>query len=132
MMGFSRAPFRAPSPPRVRTFVFAVGQRAYVAGSGDGLARVTLTDDAGKIALASLGDGAEVAILAWRPGVAGNTRYRLRATDTEAEGWLAVCELRGTKIALPPVLGAPTPQTTSSVPLRVNDHPGHRFGQRRE
>src|SRR5438132_385651 len=44
MMGFSRAPFRAPSPPRVRTFVFAVGQRAYVACSGDGLARVTLTD----------------------------------------------------------------------------------------
>jgi len=33
-----------------------------------------MTDEAGTRPLTSLGDGTEVAILAWRPGWAGTTR----------------------------------------------------------
>ncbi len=133
MLKFPRAPHRAPAPPRARTPVFAVGQRIYVTCPGDGLVRATLTDEGGKTALASLGDGAEVTVLAWRPSVAGTTRYRVRATATEGEGWLAVGELRSTKIAIAPALGA-APQPSSPAPPRViasgNSVP--RFGQRRQ
>jgi len=132
-MGFPRAPLRAPSPPRARTPVFAVGQRIYVTSPGDGLVRATLTDEHGKTALASLDDGAEVTVLAWRPGVAGYTRYRVRATDTEVEGWLTVGELRSKRIAIAPALGA-APQASSPAPPRVTAFGDsvRRFGQRRQ
>jgi hypothetical protein len=125
-MGFSRGPGRPSAPPRPpRAHVFAVGQRVYVASSVGGSAHVTLTDDAGQIAVASLGDGVEVAILAWRPGWGGNTRYRVRATDTGVEGWLAVGSLRRTAIA-PPLVARP-----AAPPADDFHDAGHRFGQRR-
>src|SRR5881296_1069390 len=113
---FGRGAFRAPAPVRIRVSVFAVGRRVFVAGAGDRLARATLTDEAGKMPLESLGDGTEVAILAWRPGLAGATRYRVRATDSGFEGWLPVGNLRSTEAATalpPPAVGA--------APLRVGE-----------
>ena len=131
-MGFPRGPRRAPEPARVRTAVFAVGWRVYVACPGDRFARVTLTDETDKKSVATLGDGSEVTIVAWRPAPSGGTRYRVRATDSPLEGWLPVCNLRGTKQA---VSGAPTvsPPSISPSPLHVeaSGAAGHKFGQRR-
>src|SRR5213593_2248007 len=107
-MGFPRGPLRAPAPVRIRVAVFPVGRRVYVACADERPARVALTDEAGTRPLMSLGDGTEVAILAWRPGWAGATRYRVRATDSGFEGWLPVGNLRGTKAATalpPPAVG---------------------------
>jgi hypothetical protein len=130
-MGFPRGPLRAPAPVRVRGSVFAVGRRVYVACAGDRSARVTLTDDTGKRALGSLGDGTEVTILAWRPGSAGTTQYSVRATESGLEGWLPVGNLRGTEAAISPAPGAPPPPTGRPAPLRVGEfgESGRRFGQ---
>ena len=123
-MAFPRGPLRAPAPVRIRVSVFAVGRRVYVACAGDRSARVTLTD-ADERPLATLRDGTEVAILAWRPGWAGAARYRVRATDSGLEGWLPVGNLRST--AAPT---APPPPAVRPAPLRVEES-GRRFGQRR-
>jgi hypothetical protein len=66
-MGFPRRPLRAPAPVRIPVSVFAIGRRVYVACAGGRSARVTLTDEADRRPLASLGDGTEVACC---PGVA--------------------------------------------------------------
>lgn len=134
-VGFNRGPFRRPVPVRSPSCVFAVGQRVFVACPSDGPARATLTDDGGKIALATVGDGTQVAILAWRPGVGSSTRYRVRATDdTSIEGWLAVGNLRGSERAVAPATGEPTPppRAPGSAPHRAGEHEdsGRRFGQR--
>src|SRR5947207_7236346 len=85
-MAFSWRPRRAPTAvPPIRVPVFAVGADVYVACAGDRSARATLTDDAGKKDLASLGDGTQVPILGWRPGWSGPARYRVRATDSGLE-----------------------------------------------
>jgi hypothetical protein len=130
-MAFSQRPRRdAPNPsPRSRTAVYAVGRRVYVA-SGDGPRRVTLTDDVGKNELGTLADGTEVAILAWRPGGTG-TRYRIRATETGIEGWLAVGNLRASAVAVAVSPSLP-PQQPSPTAVRANrfDDSPRRFGQR--
>jgi hypothetical protein len=95
---------------RVRAAVFAVGRRVYVACAGERSSPATLTDGAGKVALASLADGTEVAILAWRPGSAGGTLYKVRATQSDVEGWLPVGNLRGTEAAVSlPLATSPPP-----------------------
>jgi len=71
-----------PSSPSVR--------RVYVACAGDPSARVTLTDEADKTPITSLGDGAEVAILGWRPGWRATFGTTSGATDSGLEGWLPV------------------------------------------
>ena len=126
-MAFPRAPLRTPAPARVRVAVFAVGRRVYVAGAGGRSSRATLTDGAEQ-PLASLGDGSEVTILAWLPGWAGTTRYRVRVTDSGLEGWLPVGDLRGTEAAIssPPSVPPPPAAHTS---LRA-EASGRRFGQR--
>jgi hypothetical protein len=86
---------------------------------------VTLTDSANK-PLATLSDGAEVVIVAWRPGSADATRYCVRGTDSSLEGWLAAGDLRGTKIAPPPAAPSLPAEPTA---LRAEDS-GRRFGQR--
>ena len=126
-MGFSRGPLRGSQSPRVRAHVFAVGRNVYVARLADGPSRVTLTDDAGTLALANLGDGTEVAILGWRPGSSGSARYQVRTTGTGIEGWLPVANLRGTERAVP---AAPRNVPPAAVPPR-SDESGRRFGQRR-
>jgi len=127
-MAFPRAPLRAPAPARVRVAVFAVGRRVYVAG-GDRAARVTLTDDTER-PLASLGDGAEVTILAWLPGWAGTTRYCVRVTDSGLEGWLPVGDLRGTREAIssPPAV-SPPPVARPALGAGPSGRSGRRFGQ---
>ncbi len=130
-MPFSRAPMRAPARPRIRAAVFAVGRRVYIADAGTRVARVTLTDG-GERPLAILRDGAEVTIVAWRPGWAGNTRYCVRVTDSGLEGWLAAGDLRSTKVALPVPPAAPPPPTARPAALgaAASETPGRRFGDR--
>ncbi len=101
-----------------------------MAGAGDRSARVTLMDDAGKRPLASLGDGTEVAILAWRPGWAGATRYSVRATDSGIEGWLPASNLRGTEAPPLSVPTGPPPPAGHPAPRPVEES-GRRFGERR-
>ncbi len=127
-------PRRAPAPVPIHVPVFAVGRDVYVACAGDRSARATLTDDAGKKPLATLGDGAQVAILGWRPGWAGSARYRVRATDSGLEGWLPVGNLRLTEVAIAPAPTAPPLPVVQPVPLRVGavEGSGRRFGQRFE
>jgi hypothetical protein len=131
MMPFRRRP-ATPAPVRIHASVFAVGRRVYVACAGVGSARATLTADAGQTPLATLSDGTEVAILAWRPGWAGNTQYRVRATASGLEGWLPVGNLRSTEAAIssPPTTPPPSVPPT---PLRGEGfkESGRRFGQRR-
>ena len=127
-------PRRAPAPVPIRVPVFAVGADVYVACAGDRSARATLTDDAGKKDLASLGDGAQVAILGWRPGWSGAARYRVRATDSGLEGWLPVDNLRLTEAAIAPAPTVPPPPVVQPAPLRVGGvaDSGRRFGRRFE
>ncbi len=134
-MAFPWRPRRAPTAvPPIRVPVFAVGADVYVACAGDGSARATLTDDAGKKDLASLSDGAQVAILGWRPGWSGAARYRVRATDSGLEGWLPVGNLRLTEAAIAPAPNAPPLPAVQPPPLRVGGvaGSGRRFGQRFE
>jgi hypothetical protein len=130
-MAFPRGPLRAPAPARIRVAVFAVGRRVYVACAGERSARVMLTD-ADKKPLGTLCDGAEVAILAWRPAWGGTTRYRVRATGSGLEGWLPVGNLRGTEAATSSAPTAPPP-TVPPAPLRGEEfrESGRRFGQQR-
>ena len=109
-MVFPRGPVRAPRPVRTYAAVFAVGRRVYVAGASDRSTRVTLTDEAER-PLASLNEGDEVTIVAWRPGWAGTARYCVRVTDSGREGWLPVGNLRSTQAAIssPPTAPAARP-----------------------
>jgi hypothetical protein len=125
-MPFSTRSFR-PSPVRAGAFVLAVGRRVYVARSEDGPGGVTLTDDTGTNALATLADGHEVEILAWRPRGAG-TRYHVRSTHDGLEGWVAVGNLRRLAVALP--VSAPTPAISAPPRARESGYSGRRFGQR--
>ena len=131
-MAFSRGPTRPSSSGRSRGPVFAVGGRVYVARVADGQARVTLTDDLGKTAVATLDDGTEVTVLGWRPTGAGGARYEVRVTATGVEGWLGVSNLRGTPKAPPPPASQPAPSATNPAPVR-NDFgdTARRFGQKR-
>src|SRR5690348_2999090 len=125
-MAFPRAPLRAPAPPRIRVAVFSVGRRVYVSSAGRS-APVTLTDT-GDRPLASLGDGAEVTILAWLPGWAGTTRYRVRVTESGIEGWLPVGDLRGTAAAVPsPVAAPPAPIAAPALRGEAPGTSGRRF-----
>jgi hypothetical protein len=125
-MMFNRGPFRPPTP-RVRVAVFAIGQRAYVTGAGERPLHATLTDDTGHATVGSIGDGAEVAIVAWRPAPGDATRYCVRVTDSGVEGWLPVRNLRNKQVAAVPV----PPASIAAPPPIVAAATGHRFGQRR-
>lgn len=131
-MAFRGGPLRAPAQVRLPVTVFAVGRRVCVAArTGDVPARVSLTDERGKSAGASLGDGAEVTILAWRPGWASATQYCVRSTESGVEGWLPGGNLRGTNAAIASADAEPPTAGPSGV-RRVGEleGPGRRFGQR--
>jgi hypothetical protein len=129
-MAFSRGSSRTPAPAPPRGAVFAVGARAFVSSDHGSMSRVMLTDDDGKKPFDSLGDGDEVAILAWRPGWAGNTRYCVRNADG-LEGWLPGANLRTTEVAVgPPPSRSEEPPTPLSSSRSLADDVGHRFGQR--
>src|SRR5262249_54461447 len=94
-------------------------------------ARVTVTDD-NERPLASLSEGAEVMILAWRPGWNGTTRYSIRVMDSGLEGWLLASELRSTKDATssPPAATPPTDARPAVLRPAESASSGRRFGQR--
>ena len=116
-MFFSQRSFRRPASGRGCPPAIAVGRRVYVACSGDGRARVALTDDPRTTALASLADGTEVEILAWRPLGSAGTRYRV-ATRDGREGWLAAGNLRSSKSAVPAAPVSLALPATASAPPR--------------
>ncbi len=119
-MGFARA-FRTPTPTRTRDAIFAVGGLVEVAGASDRSLPVTLTDEGGTKAIANLGDGTSVAILAWRPGWAGNTRYCVRTTKSGVEGWLSVGNLRRMEAVVAAPKTAPAAPTGRPARPRVGE-----------
>ena len=114
-----------PRPPARSTPVMAVGQRVFVNTAGSHSGSVTLTDVSGKIAsTVHLADGVEVEVIAWRPGGASDTRYRVRE-PRGADGWLPAENLRSMPARLPP------PEPPASAQARsVADAGGRPFGQR--
>jgi len=99
-----------PPPTAKAAPVLGVGSRALVV-SGNGRSHaVTLTDDAGTQALATIADGAEVEILAWRPRRGGETRYRVVSTSGGTEGWLGAGSLQARPAPPPP------PQPVGAAP----------------
>ena len=115
-----------PSRQQPSLPILAVGRRVLVNGNGDRSRRVTLTDPTGTTATGLLADGTEVEILAWQPRGAGGTRYRIRATTGDVQGWLAAANLRPpppppepvrrVAIAAPPA--KPAPRTAAKKPAR--------------
>jgi hypothetical protein len=88
---FARAqPVRSPHDAQV----LGVGWRVVVTCPSGASDRVTLMDEDGTNAVASVADGVEVEILAWRPRRAGGTRYRVVATKGGVEGWLGAASLK--------------------------------------
>ena len=116
---------RPPAPVRKRAEVFAVGRRVYVTCKGDRAARTILMDESDKTPLATLDDGIEVGILAWRPGWAGRTRYRVRAILSGLDGWLLETDLRGTKRFVPAVTATPAVEQATDSGRRFGES-GHR------
>jgi hypothetical protein len=131
-MKFTRSPLRASSSTRPRTVVFAVGGRAYVACPTGSSSGVTLTDEPGNVPLASLVDGSEVTILAWRPGRASETRYRVRVTATGTDGWLPVGNLRATAAPVASAPDVPPPSEANPRPRREPVGSRRGFGQPRD
>ena len=118
-MSFARSPVRRSSTD---TVVHAVGQRVYVSRTGSAAnAHVDLMNDEGTTVIAALPDGTEVMIVAWKPRGATGTRYCVRCTSNDLEGWLAAANLRrGRTVAPTPVTPAPLPK---SAPAQVSTSP---------
>lgn len=84
----------APPPTTKDRPVLAVGWRVLVSCRNGGSDHVTLTDESGTSAVATVADGVEVEILAWRPRRGGDTRYRVVSTNGGVEGWLGGASLQ--------------------------------------
>ena len=114
-----------PRPPVRSTPVMAVGQHVFINSAGNRSGSVALADVSGKVLSAlHLADGIEVEVVAWRPGGANDTRYRVRAPHG-ADGWVPAENLRRALVPLPP----PEPSTPAQA-TTVADASGRRFGQR--
>jgi hypothetical protein len=102
----SRRFSREPSRPS-KEVVLAVGGRAIVRSHGEGLGRVSFIgeDDA-----ATLAEGVEVEITAWRPRRTAGALYRVRTTAGGMEGWVSASNLE----AVPPPRERQVPQPPSS------------------
>ena len=113
-------PAAAPSSNSKAQRVLGVGWRVIVnsPGSED---RVTLTDETGTSALATVAHGAEVEILAWRPHRGGDTRYRVVSTGGGVEGWLGGASLRARPPSPSLTVAAPVgpPKTVTASPKRA-------------
>jgi hypothetical protein len=128
-MRFGQGPFRGSSSPHIRTPVFAIGRRVRVACPVNSARRVTLTDDLGTNMVGTLSDGSEVEILAWRP-LGGGTRYQVRATRNNLEGWLAVGDLCATQAVTSSTPKAPPiPSATRPALQRAPVSPKPRRGK---
>jgi hypothetical protein len=111
--------FRAPRD----AFVFAVGRRVYINCSGSFAGSIALTDEAGASEVANVTDGTEVDILAWRPRGSSGTRYRVRSTGNDLEGWIAAGNQRGAQSVVPPA-------EVEATAARESVDPRPRFGRR--
>ena len=127
-MSLSRGPNSPPPfariqpPPRPKEGpVLAVGGRALVTAQGSSSDRVTLTDDGGTSALATIPDGVEVEIVAWRPR-RGATRYRVVSPDGRFDGWVGAANLKACPAPPPPapkVVATPEPPSRPALPIRA-------------
>ena len=129
-MPFSQRPFRPKPSPRIDRAVLAVGRRVYVACPSDMFTGATLTNEAGTSPLASLADGTEVDILAWRPRGSSGTRYRVRSARDGLEGWLPAGNLRASLSPVAPTDASAKPPGTPSPSVESGLDSGRRFGQR--
>jgi hypothetical protein len=110
---------RPPATPKDRA-VLAVGWRVVVTCRNGGSDRVTLTDDSGTSALATVADGVEVEIVAWRPRRGGDTRYRVVSTKGGVEGWLGAASLQPRQLPpSPKAAGTVAPSDRLVVPTRT-------------
>lgn len=118
--GPNSPPFaRMQPPPRPKEGpVLAVGGRAVVTSQAGGSDRVTLTDDNGTNALATLKDGVEVQVVAWRPR-RGATRYRVVSLDGRFEGWLGAASLKPCLPPPPPPPVAVVAKPSPALPIRA-------------
>jgi hypothetical protein len=107
-------------PPGVKDRpALAVGSRAVVAARNGGRGAVTLTDDTGSRDIATIADGTEVEVVAWRPRRGGDTRYRVMPTGGGPEGWLGASDLKPRQVVTPPkrveVQAPPSPAPRSEA-----------------
>ena len=86
--------------------VLAVGMRAIVRTHGEGLGRVSLTDEDGTASLGNLADGVQVEVTAWRPRRGMGALYRVRPVQGGTEGWMSTSNLE----AVPVPRERPAPQ----------------------
>jgi hypothetical protein len=105
--------------------VLSVGQRVFINCPGDPNRRVTVTDDSDAAAW-TVGDGAEVEIVAWKPRGSAGTRYRVQSTADRREGWLTADALRSARVPAPPP--APAEPAAGTIDVARN---ARRFGSRR-
>jgi hypothetical protein len=90
-----------------------------VSARDGGSERVTLTDDTGTSALATVAHGVEVEILAWRPRRGGDTRYRVVCTSGGIEGWLSATNLQARRPPPPKVVVPAAPSRRPVLPAPV-------------
>ena len=134
MAFFSSRDRSAPRLPSRKSPVIAVGQRVFVNCSSNPSGSVALANQNGKVLPGMhLADGVEVEVVAWRPRVAGDAHYRVRAPSSGADGWLPAGNLR--RVLSPvPAPETPPPQATSGERPREQPSPaearGRRFGER--
>jgi hypothetical protein len=107
-----------PSPPKGDP-VLGVGSRVVVTGRGAGSGRVGLMDDSGTSTVATIAEGAEVEILAWRPRRGGETRYRVVPTNGGVEGWLGAASLQPRPPSPSPSPATPAPADRVASPART-------------
>ena len=122
--GYVSVGFR-PSPEAKERPTLSVGSRVLVAARGGSDRGVALTDDGGTSVVATLPDGTEVEVLAWRPRRGGDTRY-LVAPRGGPEGWLGASCLRARpvpvapkRIEAPPASKPAAPPAASARPRRA-------------
>jgi|SRR5689334_11462923 len=120
--GYVSVGFR-PSPEAKERPTLSVGSRVLVAARGGSDRGVALTDDGGTSVVATLPDGTEVEVLAWRPRRGGDTRY-LVAPRGGPEGWLGASCLRPRPVAVVPKRIEPAPASKpAAAPAAASARP---------
>ncbi len=129
------APFQSrnrpvPKPPARSIPVIAVGKRVFVHCLEGRSGSVALEDETGRIfSSVHLADGLEVEVVAWRPRIAGDAQYRVRAPSNGADGWLPAVNLRWAPVPVP-TAEASQPSSAPMQATSVADGLTRPFGQR--
>ena len=135
MAFFSSRDRSAPRLPSRKSPVIAVGQRVFVNCPSDPSGSVALENQNGKVLPGMhLTDGVEVEVVAWRPRVAGDAHYRVRAPASGTDGWLPAGNLRRLLSPLPASEAHPLQATSAERTREQHSRPaearGRRFGER--